>query len=165
MNGADLKAKRREYQKLYMRKRRAAKSEVKCTSDSAPTKPGERAKPVTPSPTLAKSETRAKAKPERSSKPKSERSQRREWRFNVVDFLTDCLTDPACPLTGQWYESHRIGSMWMGFYDKLNAIEATVDDKPDVLAELRLCIAIEALRRLSGERPAGTVGAALPATR
>jgi len=46
--------------------------------------------------------------------------------------------------------------MWLGFYDKLDQIERTADDKPDVLTELRLSIAIEALRRLSGETPAGS---------
>jgi hypothetical protein len=96
------------------------------------------------------------SKSAQSGKPKSDRAQRREWRSNVVDYLIDCLTDPACPMTGEWYERHRMGSMWLGFYDRLNQIEATVDDKPDVLAELRLCIAIEALRRLCGERPAGS---------
>jgi hypothetical protein len=45
--------------------------------------------------------------------------------------------------------------MWLGFYDKLDQIERTVDDKPDVLTDPRLSIAIEALRRLSGETPAG----------
>jgi hypothetical protein len=95
-------------------------------------------------------------KPAKPGKPKSERAQRREWRGNVVDYLIDCLTDPACELlNGQWFESHRIGSMWLGFYDKLDQIERTVDDKPDVLTDPRLSIAIEALRRLSGETPAG----------
>jgi hypothetical protein len=56
-----------------------------------------------------------------------------------------------------------MGSMWLGFYDRLNQIEATVDDKPDVLAELRLSIAIECLRRLTGETPAGKAPA-LPGT-
>jgi hypothetical protein len=77
----------------------------------------------------------------------------------VVDYLIDCLTDPACPMTGEWYERHRMGSMWLGFYDRLNQIEVIGDDKPDVLAELRLSIAIEALRRLSGETPAGSAPA------
>jgi hypothetical protein len=104
------------------------------------------------------------SQPTRTSKPKSDRARRRLWSSSVVDFLTDALTDEACPLTGEWFEKHRMGSMWLGFYDKLNRIESTVEDKPDVLAELRLSIAIEAIRRLTGENAAGSAPS-LPGTR
>ena len=46
--------------------------------------------------------------------------------------------------------------MWLGFYDRLNQIESILE-KADMISELRLCIAIEALRRLSGETPAGSM--------
>jgi hypothetical protein len=105
--------------------------------------------------TPAKRKTASGSKPAKSAKPKGDRAKHRQWRGNVVDYLLDCLTDAACPLDGQWFERHRIGSMWLGFYDRLNQIESIVE-KPDMIAELRLSIAIEALRRLSGERPAGS---------
>ncbi len=140
-----------------MRKRRSELREGKRPSAiGAPTSPAETAKRASAPVTPAKRKDAPQTKPAKSGKPKSDRAQRREWRSNVVDYLIDALTDEACPMTGEWYENHRMGSMWLGFYDRLNQIEATVDDKPDVLAELRLSIAIEALRRLSGEAPAGS---------
>ena len=147
---------RKAYQREYMRTRRAAMKAAK--------RPLQPVSEVSAPAAFIKPQNAPQGKPAQPEKPKSERAQRRKWSSNVVGYLIDCLTDLACPLTGQWFESHRIASMWLGFYDKLNAIEATVDDKPDVLAELRLCIAIEALRRLSGEQPAGSAPA-LPRTR
>jgi hypothetical protein len=157
-------AERRRQQAEYMRRKRAKLKSAAGAPRIAP----DASKPVSASMTPARRKTAPQTKPAKSTKPKSERAKHREWRGNVVDYLIDCLTDPACELlTGEWFERHRIGSMWLGFYDKLDQIERTVDDKPDVLTELRLSIAIEALRRLSGETPAGsaptTPGTALKA--
>jgi hypothetical protein len=162
---ADQRERRKVYQRDYMRRRRSAlKEQAKGTiAANSPKTAPERSTVATSS---SRPETPTKSpesKPAKSGKPKSDRAQRREWRASVVEYLTDCLTDPACNLSGEWYERHRMGSMWLGFYDKLNQIEAIVDDKPDVLEELRLSIAIEALRRLSGEQPAGSI--ALPGAR
>jgi hypothetical protein len=149
---------RKAYQRDYMRQRRSKQKLAK-----APAIPPAASVPAPAPQTSDKPQNAPLTKPARTSKPKSDRAQRRVWRSGVVDFLTDCLTDPACPMTGEWYEKHRMGSMWLGFYDRLNQIESTVDDRPDVLAELRLSIAIECLRRLTGETPAGKAPA-LPGT-
>jgi hypothetical protein len=146
---ADERQKRRDYQSAWMRKHRAA-AKASNTVQAAPVTLTEQA----PVHAIKDDPEPISAQPKRS-KEVGPRKARRAWRSSVVDYLQDCLTDPACPMTGECYESHRIGSMWLGFYDRLNQIESTVDDRPDVLAELRLSIAIEALRRLSGETPAG----------
>jgi hypothetical protein len=144
--------KRRARGREYMKQKRAQLRAAKEASGSLQ----ERAQTVPAPVTSAKPQTPATSTPVKSRKPTSERAKHREWRGNVVHYLADCLTDPACPLDGEYFESHRIGSMWLGFFDRLNQIESILE-KRDMIAELRLCIAIEALCRLCGEIPAGTM--------
>jgi hypothetical protein len=70
-----------------------------------------------------------------------------------VTFFEDMLTDPRCPLSGQDFSTNRTYGFFFGIFDRLNQIE-NIADNTDQLAELRLSVAIECLRRLSGETPA-----------
>jgi hypothetical protein len=149
---------RKSYQRDYMRQRRSKQKLAKApaispAASALATAPQTSARPIK----SPESKTVKSSQPTvKELSPRAAQKLHRAWRSNVVDYLIDALTDPACPMTGEWYEKHRMGSMWLGFYNRLNQIESTVDDRPDVLAELRLSIAIEALRRLSGEAPAGS---------
>jgi hypothetical protein len=66
------------------------------------------------------------------------------------------LTDPACPLTGQDYSTNRTYGLFFGIFERLTQLE-NIADNVDQLAELRLAVVVEMLRRLSRERPAGSV--------
>jgi hypothetical protein len=144
--------KRREYQKAWMRKHRAA-AKASHTPQVAPDPPTVQ----TPAP-AAKAATAPIAEREKIKKPKGAIAQHRSWRTEVVTFFEDMLTDPRCPLSGQDFSTNRTYGFFFGIFDRLNQIE-NIADNTDQLAELRLSVAIECLRRLSGETPAGTAPA------
>lgn len=142
----EARAKRQARQREYMRRMRAAKKTA-----------GSRLQPVSPVPapmTSAKPENAHKSKPVKSSKPQSERARHREYRASLAEYLEDALTDPAAPMSGSEFERMRLASCWLGWFDKLDRLEASADGKPDVLAEMRLSIALECLRRLADMKPA-----------
>jgi hypothetical protein len=59
------------------------------------------------------------------------------------------------------FERCRLTAVWMGWFEKLDRLEASADGKPDLLSELRISIALECLRRLADMKPAAA--SALPA--
>ena len=90
------------------------------------------------------------------AKPRSERARHREYRATLAEYLEDCLTDLAAPMSGSEFERMRLASTWLGWFDKLNRIEACADGKVEMLAEMRISIALECLRRLAEMKPAGS---------
>jgi hypothetical protein len=120
-----------------------------------------RSKPAPAVVTPAIPQKAVESAPARSAEPRSDRARRREYRQNLADYMLDCMTDPAAPLSGEWFQATRIVACTMGWFEKLNRIEATVDDKPDLLQEMRVSIALELLRRLAGERPTGAISLAI----
>jgi hypothetical protein len=91
----------------------------------------------------------------KSRKQTSERAKHRENRATLAEFLEDALTDPAAPLSGSEYERMRLASTWMGWFDRLDKLEASADGKVEMLSEMRISIALECLRRLAEMKPAG----------
>ena len=142
---------RRIYQRDFMRRKRAAARAARDASVNS------RSQSPSPETKIAPTPTVDLAKCEKEISPRKAQKIHRVWRSSLIDYVTDCLTEPACPMAGAEFESHRITAMFMGWFNKLDQIEAAVDDKPDLLAELRLSIAVECLRRLSGETPAGMI--------
>jgi hypothetical protein len=86
-------------------------------------------------------------------KQKGAVAQHRAWRAEVVTFLEDMLTGPRCPLSGQDFSSNRAYGLYFGIFERLTQIE-NIANNADQLAELRLSVAVECLRRLTGETPA-----------
>jgi hypothetical protein len=134
MGKASRRTKHREYMREYMRKRRATAKALKTPPDT----PTAVSAPILCSP-----------------KPKSERAQRRDYRASLAEHLEDCLTDPAATcLSGEMFERCRLSAVWMGWFEKLDQLEASAAGKPDLLSELRISIALECLRRLADMKPA-----------
>ncbi len=150
------KATRREYQRIWMSRHRAELREQAKQSAAAKASNTVQAAPAEPS-KVTRPKTRENAPqpmPTKPGKPKSVRAQHKAWRTDVATFFEDMLTDPRCPLSGQDYSTNRTYGLFFRIFDRLTQIE-NIADNEDQLAELRLSIAIEALRRLSGETPAG----------
>jgi hypothetical protein len=155
---------RKNYQKIWMAKHRAELKASRTAGDPSnvqstalPVRQGK----VAPAPSSVSSEASQTTKPAKSGKPKGAVSQHRAWRAEIRDQLLDFLTSGQCSLSGEDFQSNRSYGLWFGVFDKLTSIERVADNE-DQLAELRLSVAIECLRRLSGETPAGCAPA-LPA--
>jgi hypothetical protein len=131
-----------------MRKRRAAAKALKTPPDTP--------RAVSAPMTLPTAEKLAVAKPAKlgkSKKPKGAVSQHRVWRKEVATFFEEMLTHPTCPLSGQDFSSSRTYGLYFGIFERLTQIE-NIANNADQLAELRLSVAVECLRRLTGETPA-----------
>jgi hypothetical protein len=144
---------RRAYQREFMRRKRAAAKAAKTAPDSAGLPDKVRQPETRENATESRSETPAQAN-EKELSPRAAQKQHRLWRTEVVTFFEDMLTDPRCPLSGQDFSTNRTFGFFFGIFDRLNQIE-NIADNTDQLAELRLSVAIECLRRLTGETPAG----------
>jgi hypothetical protein len=161
------KEKRRQVQREWIRKKRAAQKAAK-----APSIPPAALVPATAPTTSATPQTKPQSTPAKSIKPiekeispQKARQLHRVWRAQVRDQILDFLTSGQCSLTGRDYESNRIYGLFFGIFDRLTQLEKVADNE-DQLAELRLTVAIEALRRLSGEAPArGAPALVIPVTR
>jgi hypothetical protein len=134
----------REWQRQRRAKLKATKSPLQPVSESTA--------PMTPS----KPKERVRRKPAKSTKPKSERARHREYRATLAEYLEDCLTDPAAPMSGAEFERMRLASAWMGWFDRLDKLEVCADGKAEMLAEMRVSIALECLRRLAEMKPASS---------
>jgi hypothetical protein len=170
----DQRQARRKYQSQWMARHRAklreqAKGQTLAGAPASPPQPSIQSL-ATQTPIARRTELRST--PARSSKPavkelspRAAQKLHRAWRTEVRDQILDFLTSGQCSLTGRDYESNRIYGLWFGIFDRLTQLEKVADNE-DQLSELRLSVAVEALRRLSGEAPAGCAPAlALPVTR
>src|SRR5258708_12014437 len=152
--------KRRDYKAAWARRHRAAAKDKLGTVTNLDTehKPSHAVQAASDTPTAPMTPPTPRNPPQtkhaKSGKPKSDRAQRREYRATLAEYLEDCLTDPSAPMSGELYERCRMTAFWMGCVKKLHQLEASVDGKPDLLSEMRLSIAVECLRRLTGETPA-----------
>ena len=158
------KEKRRRVQREWIRTKRAAQKAAK-----APSSPPAALVPATAPTTSATPQTKLESTPAKSIKPiekeispQKARQLHRAWRAEVRDQILDFLTSGQCSLTGRDYESNRSYGLWFGIFDRLTQVE-NVAENEDQLAELRLSVAVECLRRLTGEAPAGSAPA-LPGT-
>jgi hypothetical protein len=151
---ADQLEKRRKYKAEWARRQRSAQKGATTAA-----KPPKVQNPVP----VAKNAPAPTVKRDKPKKPKGAIAQHRAGRAEALSFLEDMLTHPNCPLSGQDFSSNRVYGLYFGIFERLTQIE-NIANNADQLAELRLCIAIEALRRLSGETPAGCAPA-LPGTR
>jgi hypothetical protein len=162
--------RRRSYQRKWMARHRAelreqAKGQTAVKAPASPVQPSAQA-PESVGPSTPQNAPQVKpaqsGKPtEKEISPQTAKKLHRAWRADVRDEILDFLTSGQCSLTGRDYESNRSFGLWFGIFDRLTQIE-NVADNDDQVSEIRLAIAIEAIRRLSGESPAGSAPA-LPA--
>jgi hypothetical protein len=144
--------KRRARGREYMKKKRAQLRAAKEASGSLV----DASKPSPAPETAAKPQNPAESAPEKAGKLRSERAKHREYRATLAEYLEDCLTDPAAPMSGSEFERMRLASVWLGWFEKLDRLEASADGKVEMLSEMRLSIALECLRRLAEMKPAGS---------
>ena len=79
---------------------------------------------------------------------KADRQMATQRRQRVIDFLTDMLTSPDCPLEVDDLGHFRMIGQWFGGAEAINRLVSAHDEKPQLRDEVLLSVIVEALDKL-----------------
>ena len=152
------RAERREYQKLYMRRRRA-------TAKSASGSPAETSEPATAPVTSAAPHNAPQTKSAKSGKPLKAQdldsfadlhplkaqSLQRLWRAEASEYLLEAITRKESPFSGAGLRSAKMLALFFGLGEKLTRIT----DEGNATDDYLFAVMLECLERLIGRKPIG----------